>query len=230
MSDEPFHSRLIRQSWRLPVIAVTTVMAVFAWEEPVVAVFGALPIVIWCLLPARSARNGLITSLVLLVPVTVVLLPRALGWQDRWVPSVFEVYLFLPILTALIWAMATRGERSCLRAVGFTAFVVVGFIGAAISAIGYAEGGIARDEQGFPIPTDLRVVSDTSGCGSRCLHTVTVAGDRAADRIRDHLRSRGYTDSGRFDTEMCRVTGLILPYKVCKAVSETSPTEAIVEW
>ncbi|MFC0108679.1 hypothetical protein [Kibdelosporangium aridum] len=229
MSDELFRNRVTRNLWRVPPLAVAVLLAAFAWGEPVVAVFAAAPVLIWCLLVARSARTGLIVSAILFVPVMWILLPRVLDWHGRWVPSVFEVLLFLPILTALICVIATRGERSRLRAIGLSLFLVVGLFSAGIAAFAYDEG-LAHDEGVLPVPSDLRLVSNTSGCGSQCLRVLVVTGDHATDRMREHLRAQGYTNPGRFEAETCRVTGLVLPYKVCVAVSEQSPTQAMVEW
>ncbi|SMD10035.1 hypothetical protein [Kibdelosporangium aridum] len=78
MSDELFRNRVTRNLWRAPPVAVAVLLAAFAWGEPVVAVFAAAPVLIWCLMVARSARTGLIVSAILFVPVMWILLPRVL--------------------------------------------------------------------------------------------------------------------------------------------------------
>lgn len=43
-------------------------------------------------------------------------------------------------------------------------------------------------------------------------------GDRAPERMRDHLTSRGFTPQGKDSTLMCRSDGVVLTYTVCAVV------------
>lgn len=55
-------------------------------------------------------------------------------------------------------------------------------------------------------------------------------GDRAPERMRDHLTSRGFTPQGKDSTLMRRSDGVVLTYTVCAVVEDNSPTTARVSW
>ncbi|MCE7001246.1 hypothetical protein LWC34_00085 [Kibdelosporangium philippinense] len=153
-------------------------------------------------------------------------MPRALSLGGRWVPSLFDVYVFLPLLAAVICVVGMRLERSPVRSIGLVSFILVGLLLAGMASLMFDDRHPA-DEGIWPVPPDLHVVSQTEGCGSACLRGVSVTGERAAERIREHLRSHGYAPR---PSEMCRVNGVVLTYTVCTAVTEDSPTAARVEW
>ncbi len=228
----PLQERLSRNLWRVLLIAVTVAMAAFAWHDPVVAVFGAAPVLVWCLGMARTEQAGLVYGVILVALAAWILLPRDLGLSGNWVPSVFEVCLFLPVVSALICALGLRAQRSggCAGAVGLAALIVVGFLMAGSTVLDYAEG-YTRNEGVWPGPSGLRVVEREAGCGSGgCTRTMEATGDRAAERMRDYLDSRGFTAPGYNKEWTCRIDGLLLEYKVCAGIKEISPTTVQVSW
>ncbi|WP_084428777.1 hypothetical protein [Kibdelosporangium aridum] len=236
MSDEltvvPFHERLSRNLWRILLIAVTVAMAAFAWHDPVVAVFAAAPVLIWCLGMARTEQTGLVCGLILLVFAAWILLPRDLGLSGRWVPSVYEVCVILPIISALICAMGLRAQRSggCAGAIGLSALVLAGFVTAGLTVLDDAEGYTGA-EGVWPGPSGLQVVELDSSCGSGgCTRSMEATGDRAAEQMRDYLDSRGFTTPGYSKEWTCRIDGLLLTYKVCATVKEVTPTAVQVSW
>jgi hypothetical protein len=229
---EPIRVRVKKHWWRLALIAATLVMAAFSWYEPLVAVFAVIPVLIWCWGLARPDRTGMVVGLILLALAAWILLPRGLGLSGRWVPSVFEVCVFLPILTAVICASAFRAERSggCLPAIGLSTFIVAGVLMAFYAVVFYAEGDTG-DEGVWPGPSGLHVVEGDKQCGSGgCARRLDATGDRAPERMRSYLASRGFTTPELGNVWICRVTGVVLTYKVCAKVEDISPTTVRVIW
>lgn len=225
----PHRNRVTRYRWRVALIAVTLVMAAFSWHDPLVAVFAVIPVVTWCWRSAPSERTGIVVGLVLLALAAWILLPRALASSGRWVPSVFEVCVFLPILTAVICAKSMR-SGGWLPAMGFSAFAVAGLVGALYSGVLYSEGDTG-DEGVWPGPPGLHVVEGDKQCGSGgCARQFDATGDHAPDRTRAYLASRGFVTPGLDKLWTCRVTGLVLTYKVCAKVQDISPTTVRVTW
>ena len=140
----PGRNRVRRYRWRVALTAVTLVMAAFSAHDPLVAVFTVIPVVIWCW---GSARTGIVVGSILLVLAAWILLPRALALSRRWMPSVFEVCVFLPILTAVI--MRPRGR---LAAIGLSAFAVACVAAAASAAI---VGALLRTGLAWRLATDV---------------------------------------------------------------------------
>jgi hypothetical protein len=228
----PVGQRLGKRWWRWALTVVTLVMAAFSWYDPIVAVFTVIPVVIWCWGLARSDKTGLVYGLILTGLAAWTLLPRGLGFSGRWVPSVFEVCVFLPILTAVICAIGMRVERvdGCLPAMGLSAYAVVGLIVAFFTLLSYAEG-TTGDEGVWPGPSGLQVVEGEKNCGSGgCWRTLDATGDRAPERMRDYLASRGFSTPGFDNGSICRVTGLALTYKICATVKDISPATVRVTW
>jgi hypothetical protein len=228
----PFNERLKSGWWRPAFILAALVMAVFDWYEPIVAVFAVAPVLIWCWGLARSDRTGLVVGLVMLALAAWILLPRDWGFSGRWVPSVFDVCLFLPILTVVICRIGMRGVRSRgpLRAIGLAAFAVVGFLTAGYVALWYYAEGVTGGEGVWPGPSGLQVVEGPGEGGSGGMsRRLDATGDRAAERMRDYLMSRGFVPRGN-GTWLCRANGIVLTYKVCATVVDISPTEARVTW
>jgi hypothetical protein len=216
-----FGERLKKNWWRLAVVAATLLMAVFAWYEPIVAVFTVVPVLAWCWSLGRLDRRGVVT----LAVAAWILLPRGLGFSGPWVPSVFEVCLLLPIIAAFVHLTGLRSRR-WPSAIGFTAFFVAGFVVAVYTAAMYSDGATG-DEGVWPGPSGLQIVEvDGEGGSSFSSRRLEATGDRAPERMRDYLASRGFTDQGHG----CRANGVVLTYKVCAAVVELSPTKARVSW
>ncbi|MBP2324989.1 hypothetical protein JOF56_005374 [Kibdelosporangium banguiense] len=216
----------------MALIVVTLLMAAFTWYEPVVAVFAAIPMLIWCWGLAQSDRAGLVIGLILLVLTAWILMPRVLGLSGQWVPSVFEVCLFLPILSAIICADNRRPQRARSRmpAVWFSAFAVAGILTALYTVVFYMEGDTGN-EGVWPGPSGLQVVEGELQCGSGgCTRQFVATGDRAPERTRAYLDSHGFTAQQPDGGWECRVTGLLLTYKACAVLKEVSPTSARVSW
>jgi hypothetical protein len=231
---EPIRERVKKHWWRVASIAVTLVMAACSWHDPLVAVFAVIPVLSWCGCRdlARSDRAGKVVGLILLALTAWILLPRGLGLSGQWVPSVFDVCVFLPILTTVICATGLRAERSrgCLPVVGFSAFVVAGLLVAFYTLMFYAEGDTG-DEGVWPGPSALQVVAGDKQCGSGgCARQLEATGDRAPELMRSYLASRGFTTAGSENMWICRDTGLVLSYRVCAKVEDVSPTVVRVTW
>ncbi|GLY64715.1 hypothetical protein [Amycolatopsis taiwanensis] len=227
----PLCGRLRENWWRLALIAATLVMAAFAWYEPLVAVFTVIPVLTWCWGLARSDRTGTVVGAILLALAAWILLPRDLGLSGQWVPSVFDVCLFLPILTAVICLVGIRGERSRgLPAIGFCAFAVAGLALGGYTAVWYSEGDTGN-EGVWPGPSGLRVVEgEREGGSGGFSRQLDATGDRAPERMRDYLSSRGFSSQGDDSPSICRVNGVVLTYKVCAVVEDISPTMVRVSW
>jgi hypothetical protein len=223
----PLRERLNRNLWRIALVGVTVVMAAFALYEPVVAVFGMAPMVIWCLGFGRSRQDGLTVGLILAVPTAWILLPRDLGLSGPWVPSVFEVCVFWPVLAALICAIGPRRGIGCLPSLGLSLFVVAGFFTALLVVLDYSEG-TTGDEGVWPGPSGLQAVQLEMQIGSGgYTRTMQATGDRATERMRDYLDARGFKPTGK---SLCQTNGLLLTYKVCATVTEVSPDTVRVSW
>ncbi|MCE7001245.1 hypothetical protein LWC34_00080 [Kibdelosporangium philippinense] len=208
-------------------------MAAFAWHDPVVAVFAAAPVLIWCLGVARSKQTGLVIGVIQVLIAAWVLVPRALGISGSAVPSILEVCLFLPLVSVLIWIVGVRQERSNVVApvFGFAALFVAGVLMTGVVVLDYAEGNTGAEGVWPPGPSGLRMVELEPGCGSGgCTRTVEATGDHAAQRMHDFLDSRGFTTPSEYKDWMCRHTGIVLTYKVCAVVEEKSPTTAHLSW
>ncbi|WP_037254795.1 hypothetical protein [Kibdelosporangium aridum] len=217
-----FRDRWKANWWRWALIAVSLAMAVLSWREPVVAVFAAVPVLIWWSGP-QAAKQGA----VVLAITAWILMPRVLGLSGNWVPSVYEVCLFLPIITALVFGFA-RG-KGCLSAAGLSAFAVVGLLTAGYTMVMHSEGDTGN-EGVRPGPSGLEIAEGEKECGSGgCTQALRVTGDHAAERMREHLSSLGF-DRRPGSSGLCRVHGLLIPYKVCAGVKEISPTTAEVSW
>jgi hypothetical protein len=174
----------------------------------------------------------MVVGLILLALAAWILLPRGLGSSGQWVPSVFEVCVFLPILTAVICPIGMRAERlgGCLPVIGFSAFAVAGLLLAFYTLVFYAEGDTG-DEGVWPGPSGLQVAEGDKQCGSGgCARQLEATGDRAPERMRSYLASRGFTTPGFENVWICRVTGLVLTYEVCARVEDVSPTVVRVTW
>jgi hypothetical protein len=211
--------------WRVASTVATLVLAAFSWREPTIALFATVPVLVWCWGATRSDRTGL----VLLALAVWTLAPRAMGLAGRWVPSVFEVCVFLPILTVALCANRMRGG-GWLPVVGLTAFVVAGILMAGYTLVFYSEGDTG-DEGVWPGPSELHTVEGDKQCGSGgCARRLDATGDRAPERMRDYLAGRGFTTPGSGEGWRCRVTGLVLTYEVCAKVEDISPTTARVTW
>jgi hypothetical protein len=182
--------------WRVAfVVATTLVMAGFAWREALVGVFAVVPMLVWCGGVVRADRAGLVGGLVLLAAAAWLLLPRDLGVSDRWVPSVFEVCVFLPIVTAAVCAAGRRTERSGRWALttGLATFAVAGLLVAGYTVVSYSEGATG-DEVMWPGPAGLRIVESDEQCASGgCARQFDATGEHAAERVRAYLVSRGFT-------------------------------------
>ncbi|MFC0108680.1 hypothetical protein [Kibdelosporangium aridum] len=219
--DQAIRARLKADWQRWALVAATLLMAAFAWREPTVAVFAAGPVLIWCS-KSRSVKAGVF----LLAIAAWVLLPRVLGLSGRWVPSVYEVCLFLPILTGLVFVVATKQGR-WLRGLGLTAFAVMGILTAGYTAVMHSEGDTGN-EGVRPGPSGLQIVEGEKECGSGgCTKALQATGDRAAERMRAHLLAQGFQPR---NTGLCRIQGLLIPYKVCAGIKEMSPTTVRVSW
>lgn len=224
MSDTvPLRAWVRENGWRVAFAAVAVALAAFCWYDPVVAVFAVVPPLVWCALPGR---RGTLIGLVLLLVAAGVLLPRLLS---GWGPSVLDVCLFLPLLTGMICAFSARGRRPAPVAV-FCLFGVAGLLFAFLALVDLSEG-VTGHEGVLPGPSGMRVVEGEQVCGSGgCSRQLTATGDRAPERMREYLESRGFTAPGDTADWNCRTTGLVVTYKVCAQVKDVSPTEARVHW
>lgn len=228
----PARDLLARHWWRPTFILATLVMAAFSAHDPLVALFAAVPVLGCCLGSPRAGRAGMVVGLVLLASAGWILLPRALGLYGPWVPSIFDVGVFLPALTAVTCAAGADPERAgrALRAAALSVFAVAGLLLALVTAVSYSEG-TTGDEGVWPGPPGLEVVAGDQACGSGgCTRVFDATGDRAPERARAYLESRGFTTPGPGDGWVCRVTGIVFTYEVCATVEEVSPTTARVRW
>lgn len=228
----PILGLVTKHWWRATALVATVVMAAFSWHDPLVAVFAAVPVLVWCLVLARSDRPGMVVALGLTALAAWILLPRGLGLSGQWVPSVFEVCAFLPLLVVAVCMNERRARRSvgCLPVMGFSAFAVAGILVALHTWVLYSEGDTG-DEGVWPGPPGLQVVEADKACGSGgCARKLDATGDRARERVRAYLASRGFTTPGLDDEWTCRVTGLLLPYEVCAKVEDISPTTVRMTW
>jgi hypothetical protein len=229
---EPFRERVKKNWWRFAVTVATLVMGTFAWYEPTVAVLAVVPALVWCWVHERADRKGTVAGVILLALTAWILLPRDLGFSGPLVPSIFEVCLLLPIFVVVIYLTSTRYERSrgCLPALGLSAFVLAGLLTAGWTVVLYSEGDTG-DEGVWPGPSGLQVVEGEREGGSGGMNRQLIAtGDRAPERMRDYLSSRGFSPQGNGRTSVCRANGVLLTYKVCAAVVDISPTTAQVTW
>jgi hypothetical protein len=227
-----FRERVKKNWWRLAVTVATLGMGAFAWYEPTVAVFAVIPTLVWCWGQARPDRKGTVAGVILLALTAWILLPRDLGFSGPWVPSIFDVCLLLPIFAVVIYLTGTRYERSrgCLPALGLSAFALAGLLTAGWTVVTYSEGDTG-DEGVWPGPSGLQVVEGEREGGSGGMNRQLIAtGDRAPERLRDHLSSQGFTRRGNDNASLCRANGVLLTYKVCAAVVVVSPTTASVTW
>lgn len=209
-ADPEQFENLARHWWRVAFVAAALTMAFFLADEPWVALFAALPILLWCTGPVRSDRDGVVVGLILLALLAWFTTGSWLGWSGRWVPSVDEaLWLHTPLAT-LVYGIGAPATR---RLSGFLPLVLLLPVGLVLT--GYAltvrtEGGQLGDEGVLPAPAGLSVVELPGECASGgCARQVRLTGDDPAEVMRAHLAGRGFTPTPT--GWRCRLTGLVIP-------------------
>ncbi|MDT7804773.1 MAG: hypothetical protein QOI78_8206 [Actinomycetota bacterium] len=215
--------------WRFALAAAAVGVSVFAWEQPFVALFGVLPILVWCVL-AKSARTGLVAGLVLLALLAWFTVPRGLGLTGPWVPASIEVYWFHTTLAAVVCAVGMLVERERPSAL-LPTLVVVGFV-AAGGVLALHWDAPPGDEGVAPGPSQLTVARDHA-CGSgNCWGVLEATGDHAPDVMREYLVPHGFTPAREISgvPRLCRRTGVLVTHEVCAELRTLSATAVRVEW
>ncbi|HUQ59114.1 hypothetical protein [Lentzea sp.] len=177
-------------------------------------------------------RSAVVVGVVVLALVAWFVVPRALGWSGRWVPSFVETFWLLPLLVAAVCGarLVVMGRLPGLLAL--SAMVVCGLVVAGVVAVVQMEAP-PGDEGVLPGPQGLRVVEGDGWCGSGgCSRDADAAGDRAHEMMRAHLASHGYTAARPLygDERMCRRTGLVAVREVCAELKDVSVTSVHVTW
>jgi hypothetical protein len=222
---------LRRHWWRIALIAAAVGVAAFSWDQPFVAFFGMLPILVWCVV-AESPRTGVVFGLVLLVLLVWFVVPRELELAGAWVPAAIEVYWFHTTLAAVVCAVGMRAEQQ-RRSALLPTMVVVGFLvtGAVLFTQWEAPPG---DEGVAPGPSRLTITRDFS-CGSGgCWGVLNATGDRAPDVMREYLVPHGFTPAAESTitgvSRFCRRTGVLVTHEVCAELWTLSANAVRVEW
>ncbi|WP_285639797.1 hypothetical protein [Lentzea sp. NBRC 102530] len=195
--------------------------------------FGLVPIVLWCAL-ARTRTTGLVVGGVLVVLLAAFVLPRAFWFAGPWVPSYAELFWLYPMLAALVCLPAVpRQRRVADGALVLAVMVLSGFLATGVLLVAQLEAK-PGDEGVLPAPTGLTATEGLGHCGSgNCSREVTLTGDRAPERVREHLRSRGFTPRERLspgDDRVCRIDGLLTTHEVCAESRTLTSTEVRVVW
>ncbi|WP_328614027.1 hypothetical protein OHS18_38090 [Amycolatopsis sp. NBC_00355] len=215
--------------WRVALVVAAIGVAAFSWEQPVVAFFGLLPTLVWCVL-AKSPRTGMIVGLVLLVLLAWFVVPRALELTGPWVPASIEVYWFHTTLAAVVCAVGMLAGRQRPSEL-LPTMVVIGFV-AAGGILFLHKDAPPGDEGVAPGPSRL-TVARTVACGSGgCWGVLEATGDRATEVMRGYLVPHGYTPASEIDgvPRLCRRTGVLVTHEVCAELRTLSATAVRVEW
>jgi len=216
-----------RHWWKAALLVAAVIVATFPWTAPA-GVFGAVPILIWCFL-SRSRTAGVTGGLILLALLALLawfVVPRGLGWSGPLVPSEVEVYWLYPVIAAVVCLPAL--QRVWTGVLGLVTMIMAGFLAAAVVLFGQLEAK-PDDEGVLPAPSGLRVAEGSGYCGSgNCSRELTATGDRAAEVMREHLESRGFTV--RTPERMCRATGLVFTHEVCAESKKIASDAVKVTW
>ncbi|MFD9697898.1 hypothetical protein [Lentzea sp. NPDC059081] len=181
---------------------------------------------------SRARLTKVVTGAVAAALVAWFVAPQVLDWSGPWVPSAVEVAGLLPVLLALVWGIgsAVRGRFRVLLLVPAVAIAAAVAVGVVLIAQYEAKPG---DEGVLPGPVGVRVVEGAGYCGSHsCSRDLEATGDRAADVMRAHLASRGYTPKASLDDSerMCRRTGLVVTHEACAELHKATPSSVEVVW
>lgn len=230
---ESARRRLAQIGWRAALVAAAVVVAAFPWNAAPSGLFGVLPIVLWCLL-ARERRSGLRTGLILLAVLVWFVVPRGLGWSGPLVPSAVEVYWLYPIIAACVCLPALSRERSVsVGVLGLVTMVGIGLLATAVVLLDQLESK-PGDESVLPGPSGVRVAEGVGWCGSgNCSREVVVTGAGAAEVMREHLESRGFSPRSRLSSRaerVCRETGLVFTHEVCAETQTVTSDSVKVIW
>jgi len=221
--------------WRSALLTAAVGIATVPWGSPVTAsgLLAAVPLLAWAGFLGRSKSVGPVVGVVLLLLLTWIDVPRAVGWNGRWlVASLGDVFTWYPWICAGICALGVRIQRG--RAEGpevllptvlhyATAILVAGLAVCGTCPVWWlVDSESAPGDEGLlPVPAGLRVVEDTSDCGSGgCARLLTVTGDRADERLRAHLAARGFRlhPDRAWDTVFSATaqheTGVLVPHRV----------------
>jgi hypothetical protein len=221
--------RLRKLWWRFALFAAAVGVSAFAWDQPFVALFGVLPMLMWCVL-AKSARAGMVVGLVLLVLLAWFVVPRELELAGAWVPASIEVYWFHTTLAAVVCATGMLVERQ--RPTGWLLLpVLAGFVVAGAVLVLHHEDP-PGDEGVAPGPSQLTVVRDQA-CGSGgCWGVLDATGDHATDVMRAYLVPHGFTPASALAgvPRLCRRTGVLVTHEVCANLRTRSANAVQVEW
>jgi hypothetical protein len=223
----------VRLGWRVALVGAAVAVGTFPWNEAPSGLFGVVPIVIWCFL-ARSRKTGVTVGLILLALLVWFVVPRGLGWSGPLVPSAVEVCWLYPVIAAIVCGAALPRERSVVAGVlGLVTMVLAGFLAAAVVLFGQLEAK-PGDEGVLPAPSGLRMTEGDGWCGSgNCSREVVATGDRAAEVMREHLASRGFSSRaplGSGDERVCRATGLVFTHEVCAETKNIASDVVEVTW
>ncbi|SDP67129.1 hypothetical protein [Lentzea jiangxiensis] len=194
--------------------------------------FGMLPIALWAWL-SRSPRTGVAVGAVLVALLAWFVVPRALWASGPWVPSEAESYWLYAVFAAIVCVIGVLVQRQWPR--GLLRLVAVAGLGVVIAFVVEFGDYEAKpgDEGVLPAPAGVRVVEGQGHCGSgSCAREVTATGDRAAEALREHLASRGFSARPPLNggERRCRAVGLLVVREVCAELRSTGPDLVEVTW
>ncbi|MDX3659450.1 hypothetical protein PV646_19275 [Streptomyces sp. ID05-26A] len=221
-------ARLTQRGWRVALVVGAVVVGTFPWNSAPYGLAGVVPILIWCLL-AGSARDGVVTGLILLTLLAYFVVPRGLGFSGPLVPSAIEVCWLYPMVAAVVCLIAMPRERGLTASsLGLVAMVGAGLLITAVVLFDQLED-MPGGESVLPGPSELRTAEMDGHCGSgNCAREVVLIGDRAPELVREHLESRGFT--AHTPQRMCRTTGLVFTHEVCAESTTVTPDRVAVVW
>jgi hypothetical protein len=227
--DTERYENLSEHWWRVVFVVVALVVAVFLSDEPGVALFGTIPLLLWCVGPVRSARNGVVVGLILLALLVWFTVPHWLGWSGRLVPSIDETPVLHTVLATLVYGFGSPGTR---RVSGFLPLVLMLPVGLLLTGwilVQRSETVWIGDEGVLPVPAGLEVVEDQPDCGSGgCARRVRVVGDDVTAVMGEHLMAQGFEPVSR--AGMCRLTGLVVTRETCVGMGNATADSVWVSW